>query len=82
MVYAPLEDKVAAYGTLELALLVSELSGCPIPAEPATCAEDLISMLNTASKAAFTILGQAVSRCIGFTGVFFILFCCQSVSLL
>ena len=68
LVYGTLEDKVASYGELERAQLASELAGCPLPSGPATCAEDLAPQMVAAAKAAFSVLGQAVPRCLGFTG--------------
>ena len=68
LVYAPLEDKVAAYGALEQAQLAAELSACQIPSGPATCAEDLAPQMAAAAKAAFAVLSQAVPRCLGLTG--------------
>ena len=68
LVYSPLEDKVAAYGSLEQQQLASELAACPLPSPTATCSEDLVAQLGAAAKAAFAVLGQSVGRCLAFTG--------------
>ncbi|PNW86446.1 hypothetical protein CHLRE_02g086700v5 [Chlamydomonas reinhardtii] len=74
LVYAPLEDKVAAYGELEAAQLAADLRAALPPAAAAAAAaagdeaEGAVSRLATSIRPAFAALHAAVERCNALTG--------------
>ncbi len=67
LIYAPVEDKISHYGSLEQAQLAAELASCPQPSA-ASCAEDLVAALGGCSKAALAVLAAAPRRCLALTG--------------
>lgn len=75
LVFLPIEDKVATYGTLEQAQLVAELAVVPKPPSPSAgpvpgiAAEEVVAHVSAASRLVLAAMHQSVDRCIAFTGV-------------
>lgn len=75
LVFLPIEDKVAAYGTLEQAQLAAELALVPKAPSPSAgpvpgiAAEEVVAHVSAASRLVLAAMHQSVDRCIAFTGV-------------
>ncbi|GAX73150.1 hypothetical protein CEUSTIGMA_g603.t1 [Chlamydomonas eustigma] len=67
LLYSPVEETIASYGSLEQVQLSTELGACPQQGTVSN-AEELLSSVASSSKAAFSILSQAVGRCLALTG--------------